>query len=206
MNVYIETNFVLELAFVQEQHDACAKILALCETGIAHLVLPAFCIAESYERLIRRANNRRQIANDLEPELREISRSEPYVSEVDALQSITSLLVRCSQDEDQRLNNVLEQLLAVADVIPFETGILLNAARYRVEFKLGPQDSFVYSSVMHHLGSTARGESCFINKDRRDFADPDIEEALMNQGCKILFRFDDGYGYIQHRLGATSGD
>ena len=31
MKVYVETNFVLELAFLQEQHSSCDKILSLCE-------------------------------------------------------------------------------------------------------------------------------------------------------------------------------
>ena len=65
MNIYVETNFVLELAFVQEQHESCEQIVSLCEAGSATIVLPAFCIAESYETLLRRANLRAQIANDL---------------------------------------------------------------------------------------------------------------------------------------------
>jgi hypothetical protein len=65
MNIYVETNFILELAFVQEQHESCEKIIRLCEAGRAALVLSAFCIAESYETLIRRANRRTQITNDL---------------------------------------------------------------------------------------------------------------------------------------------
>ena len=206
MNVYVETNFVLELAFVQEQHESCAKILSLCQTGRARLVLPAFCIAESYESLIRRAINRKQIANNLAAELRELSRSEPYVGEVDALHSVTGFLARSLQDEDHRLIKVLEQLLVVADVIPLEAGIVLDATRYREKFKLEPQDSIVYSSVLHHLGSTDRVESCFVNRNSRDFDDPDIVAALMDQGCKLLFRFDDGYGYIQHRLATKQGD
>ena len=55
MNVYVETNFILELAFVQDEHESCDRILALCEAQRATLVLPTFCLAESYETLIRRA-------------------------------------------------------------------------------------------------------------------------------------------------------
>ena len=97
MNIYVETNFVLELAFVQEQDESCEKIIRLCEAGSATLVLPAFCIAESYETLIRRANRRTQIANDLAGELRQLSRSKPYKDEIDAFQNITGLLVRSSR-------------------------------------------------------------------------------------------------------------
>lgn len=200
MNVYVETNFVLELAFVQEQHEACAKIVELCRGESARLVLPAFCIAESYERLIRQAKDRAQIAGDLARELRQLSRSKPYENEVETLQAVTGLLARSSQDEDQRLIDVLGQLLVVADIIPLEAKVLLSAAQHRVNFALKPQDSIVYSSVLHHLASARGVESCFINRNRRDFDDPDIEETLTSQGCKMLFSFDNGYKYIQHRM------
>jgi hypothetical protein len=44
MNVYVESNFVLELALLQEEHETCENILALCERAEAKLVLPAFCL------------------------------------------------------------------------------------------------------------------------------------------------------------------
>lgn len=60
MNVYVESNFVLELALLQEQHVACEEILLLCERGTLRLVMPAYCLMEPYETLGRRqaaANN-----------------------------------------------------------------------------------------------------------------------------------------------------
>src|SRR5260221_1422501 len=116
MIVYVETNFVLELALVQEQYESCTRIIAWCEAGSAKLVLLAFCIAESYETLIRRANRRTQTANDLAGELRQLSRSEPYKGEIDAFQSITGLLARSTQEEGQRLTRTLEQILNMAGI------------------------------------------------------------------------------------------
>ena len=36
MNIYVETNFVLELVFQQEQYQSCQEILALGEAGNVH--------------------------------------------------------------------------------------------------------------------------------------------------------------------------
>lgn len=69
MNVYVESNFILELALQQEQAAACEKILSICEAGKAKLVLPAFCIAEPYETLVRRAKHRGNLSRDLATEL-----------------------------------------------------------------------------------------------------------------------------------------
>lgn len=203
MNIYVETNFILELAFLQEQHESCEEIIGLCEAGRAALVLPAFCIAESYETLTRRANGRTKIANDLAKELRQLSRSKPYKDEIDAFQSVTGLLARSSQEDDQRLTIALERILKTATIIPLEAEIVLRATEYRTVYKLEPQDSIVYSSVLQHMASSSGDESCFINRNRTDFDDPDIEEDLSKRGCKLLFSFVNGYNYIQHRISTS---
>jgi len=202
MNVYVETNFVLELAFVQDEHESCKRILALCEARHATLVLPTFCLAESYETLIRRAKKRRQIGDDLEGELRQLGRSEPYRDEIDALQSVVGLLIRSAEEEDRRLIAVLEQISRIADLIPLEADVVLNVRSCRATYKLTPQDSIVYLSVLHHLASASGVESCFINRNRRDFDDPDIEESLASRGCKMLFSFTDGCNYVAHQVNA----
>jgi hypothetical protein len=38
VNIYVETNFVLELTFEQEQCSSCEQILQLCEAGKAKLI------------------------------------------------------------------------------------------------------------------------------------------------------------------------
>ena len=50
MIVYVETNFVLEIAFLQEQHAACLALVDLARAGKIGLVLPAFSIADPLER------------------------------------------------------------------------------------------------------------------------------------------------------------
>jgi len=58
VNIYVETNFVLELAFEQEQCSSCNQILQLCEAGRANLVVPAYSLAEPHEKLSRQAKSR----------------------------------------------------------------------------------------------------------------------------------------------------
>ena len=205
MNVYVETNFVLELALVQEQYESCERLMSLCEAGQASLVLPTFCIAESYEVLIRRAKKRTQMANDLASELQQLGRSKPYRDEIEAFESLTGLLVRSNEEEDRRLASALERIAKIADVVPLGADIVLHATRHREKYRLEPQDSMVYSSVLHHLTSVRRGESCFINRDKH-FDDPDIEESLAYHGCKMFFSFVDGCNYVAHLVNAESHD
>lgn len=53
MIVFVETNFLLELVYQQEEHESCEAILALAEAGRIDLVLPAFSVAEARSTLLR---------------------------------------------------------------------------------------------------------------------------------------------------------
>ena len=57
MIVYVESNFVLELAFRQEDCESSDNILQLAEAGKIELMLPAYFLGEPYERLVRRDSN-----------------------------------------------------------------------------------------------------------------------------------------------------
>jgi predicted nucleic acid-binding protein len=205
MNIYIETNFVLELALVQEQHESCERLLVLCEAGRASLVLPAFCIAESYEKLTRQAKKRLNMAEELKPELMQLGRSEPYKDAISASERIVGLLVRSIAEEDRRLMQVLDRIFRIAAIVPLEADTILQAAACRAQNKsLSPQDSIVYSSVLHHLESAEGSDGCFISRDRKGFDDPDIVEGLKTRRCKMLFTFIDGYNCVEHVVNAQS--
>ena len=46
MTVYVESNFLLEVAFEQEQSIDFIGILEIAEAGNALLAIPAFCVGE----------------------------------------------------------------------------------------------------------------------------------------------------------------
>ena len=197
MDVYVESNFVLELALLQEQHESCERILELSESGDVHLILPAYSLVEPYETLVRYAKRRATLSNDLASEVAQsLSRSKPYKEEVEDIRKLTGFLIRSQQEEKDRLRTTLDRLLNIAEVIPLESTILSSAATYQIVHDLKPQDSIIFASVLNHLKSSTSDSKCFLNKDRKDFGDPDIVDALRECGCKMLLNFDHGYGYI----------
>ncbi len=64
------------------------------------------------------------------------------------------------------------------------------------------QDAVVLASVLAHLDQHAPDESCFLNRNSKDFDDPDIRERLDVRGCKFLTKFEDGLQYVISRLAA----
>lgn len=51
-----------------------------------------------------------------------------------------------------------------------------------------------------YLQETGELESCFLNKNTKDFDNPDIVEELDRHHCKMLPRFDQGYDFIRRQI------
>jgi predicted nucleic acid-binding protein len=197
MNVYVETNFILELAFAQDEYANCDRILGLCEAGHAALVLPAFCVAESYETLGRRKKRRERVEHDLKEELRQLERSEPYRDRIAPVRkSVEELLILGVQEDDDRMTAVLDRVLRVAKLVPLEASVISRVESCRETYKLEPQDSIVYLSVLSHLESEGRAGSCFVTRDTH-FADRDLVESLTDRGCTVFFGFREGCCHLE---------
>jgi predicted nucleic acid-binding protein len=196
VNVYVESNFVLQLALLQESHASCEAILQLCEGGDARLVIPAFSLVEPYRTLDLRHAQRERIKRDLDAELRQLARTSSFGQRLTEFESLTSLLIDSAEEESIRWESVRAWLLRAADVVPIDGEILDAAARHRVVHALGPHDAIVYPSILSHLERSGSAPSCFLNADARDFDDPDLVAELASHQCKLIFRFDDGLRYL----------
>lgn len=199
MNIYVESNFLLELVLRQEEWEACEELLLFCERGGANLVIPAFAFAEPVERLIRQEKDRYRLAESVASQLRELGRSHSYQSETEALKGITSLLTRSAAEEKLRFVDVRKRVLQVAEVVPLNIDNLLQAAAYESSLKLSPQDAIIFASILHHLSGHA-APAYFITRDRKDFSDAEIQDRLAQNGCKLIFGFSHGNNFIFHTL------
>jgi hypothetical protein len=120
MNVYVESNFVLEHALQQEESHRCNEIIRLASVGQITLVVPAFSLAEPH-------------------------------------QAIT--------------------------------------AKAKARFTAGGG-----SPVLSHLEANRPGQSCFLNRNSRDFDDPDIRDKLDGLNCKFFPNFIPALVYVTSRI------
>jgi predicted nucleic acid-binding protein len=197
MNVYAESNLVLELAFLREEHESCATLLDMAESQAVALVLPAFSIGESYEVQVRRWKQRNDLHQRLSDEIRELSRSRPYRESSEKFQELTKLLVDSGEQEKHRLNATLYRILGAAQIIPISLETIRAAIAFQSSRDLSPQDSIVYASILEHLVKAPEGQHCFITKDAKDFANPDVVTDLANYNCRLITKFADGLGFIR---------
>jgi hypothetical protein len=197
MRVYVETNFLLEIALLQEQHQNCEEIVSLCASGSIQLTLPAFCIPEAYFSLFGRHSRRERFTHDFSDQRAELTRSARFKDQANLLDSVQTLLIESTQQETREFYPSLGRLLAATDLIALSSETLRWALSSGRSEGLRLPDAIVLASVLAHLDSSQPGEACFLNRDRKDFSIPYVVEQLAMRGCKILFSFGDGANYVR---------
>lgn len=200
MTVYVESNFVLEQALQQEQHEACDGILRLAESGRINLLIPAFSLAEPHQALSAKEKARNRVVNDLRGHIREIGRSKRHHAVPNEFAPFASVLVRSAEQERAGLQQAIKELLRIANVIPLDAEILNAAIALQAELGMSGQDAIVLASVLHHLSHTTPSESCFLSRNLRDFDDPDVRDRLDHFACRYFAGFEAALQHILTRV------
>jgi hypothetical protein len=78
MNVYVESNFVLEHALEQEECDSCSEIIRLASLRQLMLLIPAFSLAEPHQAIAGKAKMRSRLGEELRVQVGELGRSKPH--------------------------------------------------------------------------------------------------------------------------------
>jgi hypothetical protein len=206
MNVYVESNFVLEQALEQEQCESCERLIGMASAGSVQLVVPAFSFAEPHGALLRTKNARFRLRDELLPHLRELARSRSHRELSGNLHGLAQLLAGSAELERRGLQRTIQRMLKVVQVIPLDAPVLHHAGKIEAALEMPAPDSIVLASVMSHLAKTKPAESCFLNRNTKDFDDASVLEMLNEYGCKLFGRFDEGLRYIAARLAHTSTD
>lgn len=197
MSRNVETNFVLERSLEQEQSDSCGKILELASQLRIALVIPAFSLAEPHDAISRRASARSRLGGELRPHLYELGRSRQLQYVPGTFDALAEVLIEAGRLERQGLRMTVDRLLTSTEVIPLTQA---SAVGLQDRFRISGQDSIVLASIFMDLKRRKPGWSCFMNRNSRDFDDPDIRAELEALHCKFFANFEDGLSYIVHKL------
>src|SRR5690606_13896803 len=150
----------------------CEKLLESAEQGEIKLIIPAFSLVEPYETLIRRDKERKQLAEKVRAELRQLGRSKAYEVETKGYQPFVELLTKSGEEATKRLAQIQDRLLKIAEVISLTQQTLLGFLMSQAKGELSsPQDTLIYSQLIQHLDDSQLGQSCFITKNSKDFSD-----------------------------------
>lgn len=201
MTVYVESNFVLELALQQEECDACNAIIELASEGRLVLVVPAFSLAEPHVAIASKEKVRNQLRRDLDAQVSDLARSRPHHTVQTDFAAFAAVLADSAQFERDGVRDSASRLVQRAEVIALDAAILRSALDVQAEFAMSGQDSIVLASVLAHLEAHRPAQSCFLNRNTRDFDDPDIRKKLDDYDCKFFGKFGQALSYIKAQIG-----
>jgi hypothetical protein len=198
VRVYVESNFVLEIALRQEEVSECA---ALTEDSISKrvtLVLPAFSVFEPYYKIAGNGRKRRDLVQQVGNHARELGRTRGQEEISRNLLDTIQVLAKSEDAEHKGLYSAVARILSACELIPLTSRIVeraLTEIRSRLDLEL--PDALVYTSVLEHLRENPEDDACFVTKNTKDFADPDIETELGVLRCRLLTSFGDAVRYVR---------
>ena len=202
MRVYLETNFLCELAYSQGQARACKHLLAMGQLGLVQLVVPAYSLIEASTAVAFRQRQEQRLQPELTRLFREHRRSQIAGDLFSTVERVfLPLLATAAETHLAHLTSARDSLLAKASVIPLTAEVVQSAAALEADLALSAQDATVLASVLADLFVSDRAESCFLNRNSRDFADSSIVQQLEELGCRLFTSFDSGHDYISSKLG-----
>lgn len=204
MVVYVETNFLLELAYQQEESAACERLVQAAADGQIRLYIPVFSIVEARVAWRRQTKQRAELLATLRRELRELTRSRPHAELSAKSTDLVAALVGAGEEDRRRLEVAISAVEGFGTVLPLDATGVRSAYGAENRLNLSAQDATVYASVREHLPRAGDGPKCFLNRNSRDFANPEIVDEFEQFGCKVLSSFAAGEGYVRSFVRAGS--
>jgi predicted nucleic acid-binding protein len=198
--VYVETNFLLELAYVQERCESCRELVDLGRAGSVELVLPAYSAAEARATWDRRSGERKKFEDELQRQIHQLSRSQPFRALRDNSRELTSALAFSGQDTRDRLEIAVEEVFTHGTVVSLSREVVAASREYEHRFALTPPDALVLASILSHASLHPDTQKCFVSQDVKGFGNPSIYDELAKYRCKVLSNFGDALAYVRTHL------
>lgn len=202
MIVYVELNFLLEVALEQEQSVSAEGILTLAESNKIVLAFPSFALSEPFTTVMNRNKERTILRQALNVSLNQLQRSEPHKQAVRELQPLLAILKEAVNREFDLLHTLTARLLRVGISIELDEFNVEQAVVYQRQFNLKPQDSIIYSTMIADIQRKPLEEAkCFLSRDKQAFsANLRISSELTSYNCRCIGSFTQGLSYIQYTV------
>lgn len=195
--LYVESNFVLELVFAQEDREHCETLFDGAESGTFELAIPSYCLGEPLETLGRRHSDRRRVQNALQQEVRQLRRVTEYRTDLDDVDLTVNLFARSATEDLDRLQKYYRRIIRAATLVALAAEVVERGLELRDTFDLELQDAFVLASVASDLDFRPM-ESWFVTRNTKDFDDPGVRTYLDERRCRLLTSFGEAVGAAVH--------
>ncbi|HEU4728756.1 MAG TPA: hypothetical protein VFT22_12720 [Kofleriaceae bacterium] len=185
----------------QEQYHACAELERLAAAKTIELVLPAFALLEPHHTIVRRKLDRKTLYDGLGKTMQQLQRTASIAPDISRLQDAALVLLRADQEAFDRFRELRARLLEVGHVVGIDGKTLHAASNLTMEIDLELPDALMLASVLDDA-KRRPSPSIFINRNTKDFDDPDVKALLRAVDCDLIGSFDDGLARVRSVLEA----
>jgi predicted nucleic acid-binding protein len=188
--VYVESNFVLQIALGEEQSGDAENLLKRAESGQLEIAFPSFAMSEPFATVSHRGRERARLCVLLDEQLRQLQRSQPHAEVAAHLTTVPAILGDIEKKEVDLLESTVKRLLSVGKSIEMNSSVFAQALIYENQYGLSPQDSIIYSAVVSDLKDRNNSDAkYFVSTNWKDFLDPGITSELLSFNCTYVENF-----------------
>lgn len=186
MMIFVESNFVIELAALQQEAEQAELLVQGAESREIKLLIPAFCLTEPFETYVRWRNQRNRSRRELDDQLRQLARSQDHAELAQASQAFADLFSASAITQTKQFRETLSRLIRCASVLPLNEQVVARSLEVQDEFGLEPQDAVVFASVETGLREAPDAEErTFVTKDRRGFIREEVTAHFKKLNCSV---------------------
>lgn len=202
INVYIETNFLLNIAKKQEESFYSSKILRLAKNKKIILILPIYCIPESYSALFRKHELFRKLKRRAITVLDDINRSRLHKPIYEVYKNLPTEIAVIIQREVNRLDKVITEVWKSAKILNSSSEIHKKGIVFRTTLDLQHEmDAAIFSTIENDLKTTkSSAEKIFLTADEKMLT-PELIKLLSQRNCTCFHSFMKAYKFIENRIG-----
>jgi predicted nucleic acid-binding protein len=198
--VYVESNFILEIALQQEEAAQANELLDMVEGKLIELAFPAFSLSEPFATVVARAKARAGLAETTRQQMRELGRSQPHRSFATSLESLTKQFAAIAKAEMDLLESTLGRMLRAARVLPLDATTFASALAHERTLGLSAPDAIILASVESDLRTVPSQPRCFLNRNHKDFGQPGVRAVLDALECRYMPAFAQGLAFVRSQL------
>ena len=201
MNVYIDSNFVLELALKQQQAAAANQIMYWGDSGKISIVCPALVLTEPLSKMNYQRVERGRLALSLKQYSLQLARSGEHFTAVDKIEEVLHYFDALDGKESDETQRICRRLIERSRVLPLDVETMDLAHGIVRNYGTELTDALVLAAIFADLGRLRQAgrlsQSFFISRDTGfQKAKNELKEDL----CTFIASFDNAAKAIQATL------
>src|SRR5207249_1576062 len=134
---------LLEVSYLQESHEACERLLALAGDERLQFVAPSFALLEARLPWDRKASDRKGFLDELQRQITQLSRSDPFRGLPENSRELVSALVDSGEEVRRRLEATIETMARVAEIPAITYEDLAASREYEDRHDFRPPDAVI---------------------------------------------------------------